>query len=178
MRFVPIFGFLLLLLLLAVMLLNRPSVEAGGEMMKPLPAFALAAFAAKEPWDPEKLKGQVTVLNFFASWCRPCASEMPELVALKNTFPKLHVDGVAWNDDPSMLDGFLKKNGRPFRSVWLDEKGDATIALGIRGIPETIILDRDGMIRYRLSGPLTADMRATTIDPLITKLIAEADHAQ
>jgi len=100
---------------------------------------------------------------------------MPELIALKKQFPQLEVQGIAWNDAPKVLRAWLKKHGNPFNAVWLDEKGDATIALGIKGVPETIIVDGQGNIRYRLTGPITPAVLKDTIVPLITDMVEAKD---
>ena len=176
MRFLPIGGFVLLLAALAILLITRPT-EDKQDATTPFPQISLMPFEGKTAWNQQTLIGHVTLLNFFASWCAPCAAEMPELVALKKTFPTLDLEGVAWNDDAAAMNAFLRKHRDPFRAVWLDPNGEATITLGIQGIPETFIIDTKGVVRYRLRGPLTPDLRAETIDPLLSKLIAEAAHA-
>lgn len=172
MRYAPILSFLACIALFGALLLVRPAQQEG-TVVAALPTLALKPHASKMSWDQQKLQGRVTLLNFFASWCMPCAAEMPELMALKKQFPSLHIEGVAWNDQPLALDGFLRKNGNPFRAVWIDPKGDATIALGIRGIPESILVDAKGQVRYRLHGPLTPQARPA-LDALIQQLLVEA----
>jgi len=164
---------------LGTMLLN-PSAQRGGQngpTNTPLPAMTVRALNGTELWNAQSLQGRVTLINFFASWCNPCAAEMPELGALKKQFPKLNMQGIAWNDSPKTLNGWLIEHHNPFDKTWLDETGDATIALGIRGIPETLIVDKKGMVRYRLSGGLTPALRASAVDALITSLLNEPDHA-
>lgn len=172
MRFFPIIGFLALVVLLAALLVLRPDAKHATQSESPLPQLALSPLSGKQVWHQETLKGQVTVLNFFASWCTPCEAEMPELLALKQQFPQLKVWGVAWNDEAATLKAWLTRHGKAFDTVWTDNKGEATIALGIRGIPETIIVDKNGMVRYRLSGPLTPAVRAREVDPLLAELLA------
>lgn len=179
MRIAPFAIFLVMSLLFAVMLLDKGKpTSPGTASQKPLPALSIATLDGKKQWDHEALKGRVTVLNFFATWCTPCAAEMPELAALKQQFPDIHLEGVAWNDEPKALQSWLKKHRNPFAHVWLDEKGDATIALGIRGIPETFIVDRQGMVRYRLAGPLTPDLREGEIGALLNTLLSETSNAR
>jgi cytochrome c biogenesis protein CcmG, thiol:disulfide interchange protein DsbE len=175
------FPFILLVVIsaaFALMLLQmseekKPSHTANS----PFPPIAVTAFDGKTAWNPEALKGRVTVINFYASWCTPCAAEMPEFQALKKQFPKLHLAGIAWNDEPRTLTRWLQKNGNPFHSSWLDSTGNATIDLGIKGIPETIIVDHTGTIRYRLAGQLTPEMRAGEVGELLTVLLSEASNA-
>lgn len=176
MRYVPIMGFLVLVAVLAMMLVIRHAPPEASD--KPFPALTLSALDGKTKWDQQALNGHVTVFNFFASWCTPCEAEMPELAALNKQFPEIQLHGVAWNDDPRTLRVWLAKNKNPFRSVWLDPNGDATIALGIKGIPETIVVDAAGVVRYRLAGPITKALREQTIDPLVHQLLEEAGHAR
>lgn len=178
MRAIPLIVFLVLAAGMAVMLLQKNAMKPGGEAaLKPLPALTLNTFDGKKSWSAEQLKGKVTLINFFASWCLPCAAEMPELVALKKQFPALQVEGVAWNDQADAMQKFLQKYGNPYQHLWFDEKGDATINLGIRGIPESILVDSAGMVRYRLAGPLTPELRAGEVGMLIAQLLKESPHA-
>ncbi len=175
MRALPFISFLILSLGLAAMLMQKNIVrDAGAPSNEAMPAITVAMLDGGKKWDASALKGHVTVINFFASWCTPCAAEMPELDALRKQFPALRIEGIAWNDDPKTLKKWLVKNGNPFRTTWLDRDGSATIALGIKGIPETFIVDGSGVIRFRLSGPLTAKMREGEFGALITQLLAEA----
>ena len=176
MRFVPVAGFLAFVLLLAVLLLGKTAPDQATGEARALPVLTLSPLDGNAVWKQESLVGRVTVLNFFASWCIPCATEMPELAALAKDFPAVHVEGVAWTDDAATLTPWFRKYGRPFRTVWTDKNGDATIALGIKGIPETLVIDAKGMVRYRLPAPLMADQRAE-IDAVLRQLLAEARDA-
>lgn len=176
MRYAPILSFLACIAVFGMILVMRPAPQEDVLTAYPLPTLALKPYASKTEWNQSKLQGRVTLLNFFASWCRPCATEMPDLAALKKQYPDLHIEGVAWNDEPLALETFLKKHGNPFRAVWIDPKGDATITLGIRGIPESILVDAKGQVRFVLHGPLNPRVRPT-LDALIPQLLAEANDA-
>lgn len=180
MRRFPFIVFAAIVYLLGMLLINQNAPEGrhAEGVDKPLPVMAIRTMDDGKAWDHEALKGKVTVLNFFASWCSPCAKEMPELIALKKQFPAIRLEGVAWNDSLKALTPWLKEHNNPFDEVWLDTRGDATIALGIRGIPETIIVDANGVVRYRLSGALIPIVREGEIAALITELLAEAGDAK
>lgn len=176
-RFIPFIGFSLLVVVLAMLLLNDHATQ--NDKPQALPALALNALDGKTVWHQSDLRDKITVINFFASWCTPCAAEMPELGQFKKKYPDVALHGVAWNDDPKTLAVWLKKNGNPFRTVWLDPNGNATMALGLKGVPETIVVDAKGEVRYRLTGPLTPQIRRETFDPLVEILQAEMEtHAR
>lgn len=180
MRRFPFIVFAAIVYLLGMLLINQttPQGRHADGVDKPLPIMAITTMDGSKPWNAEALKGRVTVLNFFASWCSPCAKEMPELRALKKQFPSVRLEGIAWNDSVKTLTPWLKEHHNPFDEVWLDTRGDATIALGIRGIPETIIVDANGVVRYRLSGGLIPIVREGEVSELIRELLAEAGNAK
>ena len=180
MRRFPFIVFAAIVYLLGMLLINQtaPQGRHADGVDKPLPIMAITTMDGSTAWNPEALKGRITVLNFFASWCSPCAKEMPELSALKKQFPSVRLEGIAWNDSVKTLTPWLKEHRNPFDEVWLDTRGDATIALGIRGIPETIIVDANGVVRYRLSGGLIPIVREGEVFELIRELLTEAGNAK
>lgn len=178
MRKLPLIAFLLLAALFTAALLTPHRAGKFSTAEGHLPSFALHSLDGKRQWDSASVQGKVTVLNFFASWCTPCAAEMPELAALKKDHPNLNLVGIVWNDTPKTLNPWLKKHGNPFTSTWLDADGNATIDLGVRGIPESLIIDHRGNIRHRLSAPLTESLRTGEIGELIRTLEREAADAK
>jgi cytochrome c biogenesis protein CcmG/thiol:disulfide interchange protein DsbE len=178
MRALPFLLFLCLSAALAWMLVHpKSSAPEANVEARPFPALTLQTLDGKTAWGSDTVKGRVTLVNFFASWCTPCAAEMPEFSQLEKRFPAIHLAGIAWNDKPATLNRWLKEHGKPFDSVWLDARGDATIGLGIKGIPETFVIDANGMIRYHIRGPLSAEERTQFIEPLLEELLEEAAHA-
>jgi cytochrome c biogenesis protein CcmG/thiol:disulfide interchange protein DsbE len=94
------------------------------------------------------------LVNFFASWCAPCADEAPALMALKAE--GVRIVGVAWKDDPDKTRDFLARNGDPYAVRLVDRDGRAAIDFGVTGAPETYLVAADGTILDKKAGPLTA----------------------
>ncbi|MFM9890010.1 MAG: TlpA family protein disulfide reductase [Rickettsiales bacterium] len=172
-RLLPLVAFLMLALALYDALLGTRGDTPT--QPKPLPAITLGGLDGQKTLTLSELNSDVVVVNFFASWCAPCLAEFPEFTALKKQFPKVKFYGVAWNDTPEILHPWFKKHSNPFDAVWLDADGKAAIALGIRGIPETYIVGRDGTVRYHLQGAIEPGMREEKLVPFLTAL--EAEHA-
>ncbi|OYV48010.1 MAG: hypothetical protein B7X10_03725, partial [Burkholderiales bacterium 21-58-4] len=103
-------------------------------------------------FSPQLWKGKVALLNVFASWCVPCASEQPALVRLAQT-GKILIYGLAWKDQPQKVAEYLRKNGNPYRSVGLDAYGQTTIPLALTGVPETFVIDKTGRVYYQYDMP-------------------------
>jgi cytochrome c biogenesis protein CcmG/thiol:disulfide interchange protein DsbE len=142
----------------------------------PAPATPLApvaglerAGAAVPGFDPAALKGRVTLVNVWASWCVPCHDEAPLLMQLAQD-PKLNVVGINYKDQPENARRFLGRYGNPFSAIGADINGRAAIEWGVYGVPETFLLDPQGRIAFKLVGPITADNLARTLRPEIDRL--------
>ena len=98
------------------------------------------------------LKG-ATLVNFFASWCVPCAGEAPTLAALKAE--GVRIVGVAWKDEPAKTRDFLTRYGNPYQVIFVDHEGRAGIDFGVTGVPETYLVDAHGRIVEKEAQPLT-----------------------
>ncbi|MEO8176719.1 MAG: redoxin family protein [Sphingomicrobium sp.] len=92
------------------------------------------------------------VINFFASWCVPCITEVPLLQRLKQQ--GVGVDGIAVRDRPADLAAFLRANGDPYRAIGADPQSSVQMDFGSSGVPETYLVDRSGIVRYQHIGPL------------------------
>lgn len=110
--------------------------------------------------------GEVSVVNFWASWCAPCVQEHPLLVALKErTGVKLY--GVNYKDQAATARRFLGRYGNPFTAVGVDDNGRAAIDWGVTGMPETFIVNGKGEIVYKHIGPISAETLESKIIPKV-----------
>jgi cytochrome c biogenesis protein CcmG, thiol:disulfide interchange protein DsbE len=121
--------------------------------------------------DSAAFKGEVTVLNVWASWCVPCRDEAPLLVALAAD-KRVRVAGINYKDQADNARRFLGRYGNPFAANGIDNNGRAAIEWGVYGVPETFVIGRDGRIAYKLIGPITPDNLETALKPAIEKALA------
>lgn len=168
----PLMAFWALVLGLIFLLMSQPKAPQTGAG-QPFPPLSLKALKGHGAFDAAAMQGRVTLVNFFASWCAPCAAEMPELAKLRRLQPAVRFVGIAWNDVPKTLNPWLVQHHSPFQEVWLDAAGASTGPLGIQGIPETFIVDKTGHIRYQLAGPVTPKLAEEVITPLVKDLLNE-----
>jgi cytochrome c biogenesis protein CcmG/thiol:disulfide interchange protein DsbE len=153
---------------LALLFLTRlysgdPSRVPSALIGRPVPAFSLAPLdglqAGGQPvpgLSNEDLKGKVTVVNVWASWCAPCRQEHPLLVELAQD-PSIRVVGINYKDNPENARRFLGALGNPFAAVGVDPNGRTAIDWGVYGVPETFVIGPDGHIRHKHIGPLTPE---------------------
>jgi cytochrome c biogenesis protein CcmG/thiol:disulfide interchange protein DsbE len=137
---------------------------------KPAPSFALPVLARPEAtWAPESMRGQVWLLNVWASWCVPCLVEHPVLLQLARD-RVLPIVGFNYKDEPKAASAWLAKHGNPFVEVVADRAGSVAFDYGVYGVPETFLIDRGGAIRFKHVGPLTPEVVAGRLMPLIREL--------
>lgn len=137
---------------------NRdPSALPSALIGKPAPAFDLPALAEGAPRvDLAAYKGKLVAVNFFASWCLPCRAEHPFLKQLSAELGVPFI-GIAWKDKPEAARSYLADLGDPYVATAMDEHGRTGIDFGITGVPETFLVDANGIVRYRLAAPVTND---------------------
>ena len=107
------------------------------------------------------------VVNFWASWCVPCIIEHPQLMRLSRE--GIPVFGINYKDRPSDGAAFLQRHGNPFAKLGRDEPGRVAIDWGVYGVPETYLLDRQGLIRWRFAGPVTPETLERDLRPLLRR---------
>ena len=147
-----------------------PSAVPSALIGKPAPEFSLPPPAGFERGlSTADLKGKVTVVNVFASWCPPCHVEHPLLLELAKD-KGIQLVGLNYKDKDEKLAAWFKAAGDPFARIGADRDGRVAIEWGVYGVPETYILDRDARIVFRHVGPLTRDVLRDEIRPRLAKL--------
>ena len=113
--------------------------------------------------------GQVTLVNFFASWCVPCRIEHALLIELVK-YDRARLVGINYKNKPEEARNWLTQLGNPYEKIGADTTGRVGIEWGVYGLPETFVIDKQGRIRYRHVGQLDADALKRTIRPLLREL--------
>lgn len=172
----PLLLFLVLALYFARALTSGrdPHALPSALIDQPAPAFDLAGLevgGAKGALSRDALKGQVVLINFFASWCIPCRGEHPLLMRLAER-EHVAVFGIAYKNKPEEAQKFIAQLGDPYRAIGLDESGRTGIDFGITGVPETFVLDKAGRIRRHYGAPLTPEQIRDDLLPLLKALNA------
>jgi cytochrome c biogenesis protein CcmG/thiol:disulfide interchange protein DsbE len=145
---------------------SPPSALPSPLVGKPAPDIALPALDAEaESFTRTELaKGRPTIINFWASWCAPCRIEHSTLEALAAK-GGVALYGVNYKDDAKAARGFLKELGNPFGKINTDLDGRVAIDWGVTGVPETFVVDGNGVIRVHYAGPLTQNVLERLILP-------------
>ncbi len=174
-RFLIPFGlFVALAIFLGVGLNRDPHVLPSPLVGKPAPAFNVPRLAATEGADagrfsPADMKGKVWLLNVWASWCVSCRVEHPLLVELARS-GLVPLVGLDYKDAPADARRWLAERGDPYLLSAVDADGRVGIDYGVYGVPETYVIDKNGTIRYKQIGPVSADVLQETILPLVREL--------
>jgi cytochrome c biogenesis protein CcmG/thiol:disulfide interchange protein DsbE len=133
---------------------SLPPLEAAG-----LPALSSADLRAPLP--------RPVIVNFWASWCVPCIVEHPVLMRLSRE--GVPVLGINYKDRANDAAAFLQRHGNPYARLGRDEPGRTAIDWGVYGVPETYLIDRQGLIRWRFAGPVTPDVLERDLRPLLRR---------
>ncbi len=164
--------FVALVLLLAVGLRLNPREVPSPLIGKPAPAFELPLLMEPDKKFSEKtMLGRVWILNVWASWCPPCLVEHPVVTQVSRS-GMAPVVGLNYKDKREDALPWLKRNGDPFQLIAFDANGRIGIDSGVYGVPETYIIDQQGVIRYKHIGPITPDVVKQEMEPLVRKLNA------
>jgi cytochrome c biogenesis protein CcmG, thiol:disulfide interchange protein DsbE len=143
--------------ILALALGSDPQKIESPLVGRPAPAFALRDITSGRVIDVQQLRGKPVVINFWATWCRPCYEEHPVLVENARLLsPGVQFVGVVFDDTEANINRFLRERGLAYPTL-VDEKGKTAIAYGVGGVPETFFIDPAGTIVAKFDGPLTSE---------------------
>ena len=162
--------FAALVVLLAIGLRLNPREVPSPLIGKAAPAFELPLLLAPDKKFSEKdMLGRVWILNVWASWCPPCLVEHAVVtrIARSGLAP---VVGLNYKDAREEALPWLERNGNPYQLIAFDRDGRIGIDYGVYGVPETYVIDRQGVIRYKHIGPLSPDVVREKLEPLVKEL--------
>jgi cytochrome c biogenesis protein CcmG/thiol:disulfide interchange protein DsbE len=167
---IPLFLFVVLLGFLARGLMLDPHEVPSPLIGKPAPAFELAQLGEPQlKFSPAEMRGRVWLLNVWASWCVSCREEHPVLVALSKT-GAVPLYGLNYKDQRQDGLRWLSQFGDPYLLSAFDGDGRVGIDYGVYGVPETYVIDKAGIIRYKQIGPVTQEALDKKILPLVKEL--------
>jgi cytochrome c biogenesis protein CcmG, thiol:disulfide interchange protein DsbE len=169
----PFIIFLSIVMLLWRGLSLHPNQIPSPLLNKPTPHYSLPNLLdTKHPTTQKDFLGKVTLVNVWASWCPACAEEHDYLVQLAQE-QHIRFYGINYKDNPVDALKILKSAGNPYRIVAVDQSGNAAIDWGVYGAPETFIVDKNGIIRYKHIGPITPEIWENKLKSLVNQLESE-----
>ena len=184
---IPLFLFLGLVVFLAVGLKRDPREIPSPLIDKPAPTFSLPTLVGNAAFSPTQMEGQVWMLNVWATWCVACREEHPVLVAFARKY-QVPIVGLSYKEIQPQEPEFklpaaqklalarerslvwLKRHGDPYINSVMDMDGRVGIQYGVYGVPETYVIDKEGVIRFKHVGAVTPALLANTLLPMIEKL--------
>ncbi len=184
---IPLFLFLGLVVFLAVGLKRDPREIPSPLIDKPAPTFSLPTLVGDAAFSPTHMEGQVWMLNVWATWCVACREEHPVLVAFARKY-QVPIVGLSYKEIQPQEPEFklpaaqklalarerslvwLKRHGDPYINSVMDMDGRVGIQYGVYGVPETYVIDKEGVIRFKHVGAVTPALLADTLLPMIEKL--------
>jgi cytochrome c biogenesis protein CcmG, thiol:disulfide interchange protein DsbE len=171
---IPLVLFIAMAVFLALGLNLKPNEIPSPLLNKSAPVFSAPKLGAvSENLSPADLKGKVWLFNVWASWCVSCRAEHPVLNQLAKQQAAIIV-GLNYKDDPEAAKKWLETLGNPYNDSVMDADGRIGIDWGVYGVPETFVIDKNGIIRYKHTGPVTEEYVDKIFLPLIAKLQAES----
>jgi cytochrome c biogenesis protein CcmG/thiol:disulfide interchange protein DsbE len=168
--YIPLLVFIVMAVFLAIGLTMDPREIPSPLIGKPVPEFSLPPVKGGTlGLASADLRGEVSIVNVFASWCVACREEHPVLMGIKEKgIVPLH--GINYKDKPDDARAWLDEMGDPYTRIGADISGRVAIDWGVYGVPETFVIDRNGRLAYKHIGAVTPELLRDTIMPLVVKL--------
>lgn len=167
-RFMPLIIFALLVVVLAVGLTLNPRLVPSPLIGKPVPVFELPLLNQAGTFSDKDLKGQVTLVNVWASWCFACRQEHETIKQLARS--GMRIIGLNYKDKKQDAQQWLRRLGNPYQAIAADESGRVAIDWGVYGAPETFLVDAQGIIRHKVIGPLSGEENYAGLMAAIKKI--------
>jgi cytochrome c biogenesis protein CcmG/thiol:disulfide interchange protein DsbE len=139
-----------------LLIIDRDPTELPSVLIeKKVPRFEAESLSNDKKFiSTEEFGNKTTIVNFFATWCKPCREEHRYIKLLSNT-KGIKIIGINYKDNPQRTIKWLKELGNPYSNIAIDSNGQIGIDWGVYGIPETFIVNAEGIIKYRHVGPIT-----------------------
>tara|TARA_B100000925_G_scaffold176258_1_gene132851 strand:+ start:2465 stop:3040 length:576 start_codon:yes stop_codon:yes gene_type:complete len=173
-KFIFFTPLIIIFLILSMLLFALLSQNIGNKktinsvlLNKPIPTKTLLSLNLNEPIDLEMYSGSPFLVNFFSSWCEPCKLEASNLEKLSERIP---IIGISYKDQKEDTYLFLDKYGNPYDEISYDSDGNIAINWGVYGVPETFIINKNGIIILRHPGPITNNVLKNEIIPILDKI--------
>ena len=149
-----IFGLIILAFYYLLIIERNPSELPSNLLNKNVPKFSSESLLSEEVFfSSKKINNQKTIVNFFATWCKPCRDEH-NYIKLFSKNKNINVIGINYKDSEEKAVKWLKELGNPYSSIAIDKNGKIAIDWGVYGIPETFLINSKGIIKYRHVGPV------------------------
>jgi len=169
-RLIPFAIFIVLAIFLAIGLKLNPREVPSPLIGKPAPAFSLPLLSdPAKTLSPADMRGKVWLLNVWASWCTSCRQEHEVLLELAQR-GGVTIYGLDYKDQPEAAQAWLARFGNPYAATVVDIEGRTGIDYGVYGVPETYVIDKNGVIRHKHTGPLDRASVEGKIMPLLKDL--------
>jgi periplasmic protein thiol:disulfide oxidoreductases, DsbE subfamily len=173
-KFIFFTPLIIIFLILSMLLFALLSQNIGNKktinsvlLNKPIPTKNLLSLNLNEPIDLEMYSGSPFLVNFFSSWCEPCKLEASNLEKLSERIP---IIGISYKDQKEDTYLFLDKYGNPYDEISYDSDGNIAINWGVYGVPETFIINKNGIIILRHPGPITTNVLKNEIMPILDEI--------
>lgn len=167
---IPLFIFLFISAFLLVGLFGDPKKVPSQFVDKPAPDFQLQNLhAMNELFSNKDMAGKVWLLNVWASWCVACRQEHPVLVEMARR-GEVPIYGLNYKDAPTKARRWLEEHGDPYKLSIVDYEGKVGIDYGVYGVPETFIIDKQGVIRHKVIGPVSFPELQKCVMPVVKEL--------
>ncbi len=149
---------------------RNPRILPSPLINKPIPTFSAESLRdAKQLLTEKDFKGKVTIVNVFATWCIACHSEHPLWMEVKRDLPEVQFIGLNYKDDRVAVKRWLAEYGDPYDQIIFDPHGETGINFGVYGTPETFIVDKQGVVRYKQIGAVSPTIWNKQLLPEVKK---------